>query len=150
MSPHIFCLENTKPLFTEYKRLTLHSLYYKHTFIQMFKIIKFRESRGLSEKILICCNDYNNRIILKPSITHSKLLATEQIFLVKCCKIWNTFAKGVLEKSRINQKHCYITPGEEENSDLSTTVAFIEYRLTKILMSKQSSGLDEIWEKSQV
>ena len=49
----------------KYKLLTLHSVYYnKHTFIEMFMIIKFREPRGLFEKILISSNYYNNRIIL--------------------------------------------------------------------------------------
>ena len=52
-SPHNFCLQHTKPLFTEHKLLTLHSLYYKHKFIEMFEIIKFREPRGLFEMILI-------------------------------------------------------------------------------------------------
>ena len=150
MSPHNFCLEHTKPLFTEHKLLTLHSLYYKHTFIEMFKIIKFREPRGLFEKILISSNDYNNRIILKPNITHNKLPATEQNFLFKSCKIWNTFAKDILEKNKINGSLGYIIPGEEANSDLSASVVFIKDRLTKILMGKQSSGLDEIWEKSHL
>ena len=150
MSPHNFCLEHTKPLFTEHKLLTLHSLYYKHTFIEMFKIIKFREPRGLFEKILISSNDYNNRIILKPNITHNKLPATEQNFLFKSCKIWNTFVKDILEKNKINGTLGYIIPGEEANSDLSASVVFIKDRLTKILIGKQSSGLDEIWEKSHL
>ena len=147
MGPRDFCLEHTKPLFEEHKLLTIHSLYYKHVFIEIFKIIKFREPRGLFENIFICSNDHNNRIILKPIIKHNKIPATEQSFLFKSCKIWNTFAKDVLEKNKINGSLGYIVPGEEANSDLSTSVAFIKDRLAKLLLGKQSSGLEEIWER---
>ena len=78
-NPQDFCLEHTKPLLKEHKLLTLHSLYYKHTFIELFKIIKFREPRGLFEKISITSNDHNNRILLKPNIVHNRLPATELI-----------------------------------------------------------------------
>ena len=147
MSPKDFCLEHTKPLFAEHKLLTLYNLYYKHTFIEMFKIIKFREPRGLFEYVLISTNDHNNRIILKPNITHNKLPATKQNFLFMACKIWNNFAKDVLEKNKINSTLGYIIPGEQANSDLSTSVAFMKDKASKILLSKQSSGLEEIWEK---
>ena len=150
MSPQNFCLEHTKPLFTEHKLLTLHSLYYKHTFIEMFKIIKFREPRGLFENVLISSNDYNNRIILKPNITHNNLTNTMQNFMFKSCKIWNSFNKDVFEKNKINNRFGYIIPGEEANTDLSTSVGFIKNRLEKVLLSKQSSGLEEIWGKNQL
>ena len=35
-------------------------------------------------------------------------------------------------------------------TDLSTSVAFIKNRLEKVLLSKQSSGLEEIWGKNQL
>ena len=66
ISPHDFCLEHTKPLFKDLKLLTIHSLYYKHIFIEMFKILKFRELRGLFEKVLIRSNNRNNRMVLNP------------------------------------------------------------------------------------
>ena len=101
-STHDFCLEHTKPLFKDHKLLTIHSSYYKHIFIKMFKILKFREPRGLFEKVLIRSNNRNNRMVLNPIIKNNKLPATEQNFLFKSCKIWNTFAKEIFEKNRIN------------------------------------------------
>ena len=120
ISPYDFCLEHTKPLFKDHKLLTIHCLYYKHTFIEMFKILKFREPHGLFENVLICSNNRNNLMVLYPRIKNNKLPATEQNFLFKSCKIWNTFAKEIFEKNEININRGYIISGEEANSDLST------------------------------
>ena len=68
------------------------------------KIIKFREPHGLFENVLISSYAHNNRIILKPNITHNKLTKTMQNFMfIKSCKIWNTFSKDVLEKNKLKQ-----------------------------------------------
>ena len=115
----------------------------------MFKILKFREPRGLFEKVLIRSNNRNNRMVLNPIIKNNKLPATEKNFLFKSCKIWNTFAKDIFEKNRININRGYIIPGEEANSDLSASVTIIKDRFTKILLNRQTSGSDETWEKSQ-
>ena len=68
----------------------------------------------------------------------------------KSCKIWNEFAKDDFEKNKINNSIGYIIPGEEANSELSASVAFIKDRLTKILLAKLSSGSKEIWENTQI
>ena len=149
MSPYDFCLEHTKPLFLEQKLLTVHGLYNKHTFVELFKIIKFREPRGLFDKILISCNDHNNRMILKPKIVNNNIPTTQQNFFFKSCKIWNALAKDIFVKNKINSSLGYIIPGEETNSDLSTSTAFIKERLSQVLMTKQSAGLDQFWDKSQ-
>ena len=149
LSPHNFSLEHTKPLFTDQKLLTIHNLYHKHVFLEMFKIVKHREPRGLFDKVLITPNNRNNHVILKPDITDNKLLITKQIFLSKSCKIWNTLVKDILEKNKINDNVGYIIPGEQVNSDLSASVAFVKDRLTKILLSKQLSGSEEMWEIEQ-
>ena len=152
ISPRDFCLEHTKPLFREHKLLTLHNLYHKHVFVELFKIIKYREPRGIFDNISISGNDHNNRIILKPisNIMNNKLLITQQNFFFKSCKIWNTIGKDIFEKNKINNSLGYIIPGEEVNSDLSTSIAFVKDRLTKILLTRQSSGSDEIWDKNQI
>ena len=149
VSPYDFSLEHTKPLFTEQKLLTIHNLYYKHTFLEIFKIIKHREPRGIFDKIKVSTNNRNNQILLKPNITDNKLLINQQNFLSKSCKIWNVFVKEVFEKNKINNIVGYIIPGEVANSDLSASVAFIKDSLTKILLTKQSSGSEENWESRQ-
>ena len=83
ISPHDFCLEHTKPLFKDHKLLKIHSLYYKHIFIEMFKILKFREPRGLFEKVLIRSNNRNNRMVLNPNVKNNNIPAAEQKFLFK-------------------------------------------------------------------
>ena len=100
---------------------------------------------NLNETVIKRFHNFINFIV---GFHHNKLLATDQNFLFKSCKIWNTLAKDVLEKNKINCSLGYVIPGEEANSDLSAFVVFIEYRLTK--MRKQSSSLDEIWEKSHL
>ena len=45
--------------------------------------------------------------------------------MLNSCKIWNTFNKDVFEKNKINNRLGYIIPGEEANTDLSTSVAFV-------------------------
>ena len=144
ISPRDFCLEHTKPLFREHKLLTLHNLYHKHVFVELFKIIKYREPRGIFDNISISGNDHNNRIILKPitNIMNNKLLITQQNFFFKSRKIWNTIGKDILETNIINNSLGYIVPREGENSDLSTSVAFVKGCLTKILLTKHLSGSD--------
>ena len=115
----------------------------------MFKILKFREPCELFEKVLISSNNCNNQMVLDLNIKNNKLPATEQNFLFKSCKIWNTFAKDIFEKNKININRGNVIPGEEANSDLSTLETIIKDRFTKILLNRQTSGSDETWEKSQ-
>ena len=149
MSPHDFCLEHTKPIFSEQKLLTIHNLYYKNVFLEIFKVIKFREPRGLFDEILITSNNHNNRIVLKPNATCNNQPTNESYFLTKACKIWNTFAKDIFTKNKINDRVGYIIPGEGENSDLSTSTSFIKERLTQIFLDKQSAGSEKVWENNQ-
>ena len=41
MAPKNYCLEHTKPLFNKYNMLCLDNLYKYHTFMELFKILKF-------------------------------------------------------------------------------------------------------------
>ena len=88
-------------------------------------------------------------MILKPKIVNNNIPTTQQNFFFKSCKIWNALAKDIFVKNKINSSLGYIIPGEETNSDLSTSTAFIKERLSQVLMTKQSAGLDQFWDKSQ-
>ena len=96
----------------------------------MFKILKFREPRGLFEYLAITVTTVN-RMVLNPNIKNNKLPVTEQNLLFKSCKIWITFAQDIFEKNKININLGYIIPGEEANSYLSASVTIIKYRVTK-------------------
>ena len=41
MASKNYCLEHTKPLFTEQKIMNLENLHMHHTFMELFKILKF-------------------------------------------------------------------------------------------------------------
>ena len=99
-------------------------------FIELFKILKFREPRGLFEYLAITVTTVN-RMVLNPNIKNNKLPVTEQNLLFKSCKIWITFAQDIFEKNKININLGYIIPGEEANSYLSASVTIIKYRVTK-------------------
>ena len=88
-------------------------------------------------------------MVLNPNIKNNKLPATETNFLFKSCKIWNTFAKDIFEKNKININRGYIIPGEEANSDLSASVTIMKDRYTTIFLNRQTNGSDDTWEKSQ-
>ena len=80
-SVHMTCFDLSQKNLVAQFAILLALWTVSHTFIEMFKIIKSREPRGLFKKILVFCNDHNNRILLKPNITHYKLSITEQFFV---------------------------------------------------------------------
>ena len=73
---------------------------------------------------MIVISKFQAKLVSGIGVKNNKLPATEQNFLFKSCKIWNTFAKDIFE---------------EANSDLSALVTIIKDRLTKILLNR---GID--------
>ena len=74
------------------------------------------------------------------------------MLLLNTDRPYNDILKFIKDFFLINQDQQYfnIIPGEEANTDLSTSVAFIKNRPDKVLLGKQSSGLKEIWGKNQL
>ena len=87
--------------YLQFKNVVLVSSLVKEYYSTMLNIIKLVQDQGLN-----------------PNIKNNKLPATEQNFLFKSCKIWNTFAKNIFEKNKININRGYIIHREEANSDL--------------------------------
>ena len=145
--PRNYCLEHTKPLFSKHKLLTLHCLYYKHMFVDTFKLLKYREPHGLYKNYKILNNPYKNKLQLScKKESHEKF---KYSFIAKSCYIWNKLYNSVLEKSIISSKTGYVIPGEAKNSDLSASAALIKNRVADVLLEFQSSGDNKGWETNQ-
>ena len=90
MASKNYCLEHTKPLFTEQKIMNLENLHMYHIFMELFKILKF-ENRDLSwqmSKIAICRGELEkNRDFKRTAISFD--LAVHRTFMssISCCPI---------------------------------------------------------------
>ena len=141
-----YCLEHTKPLFTEYKLLTVHNLYLKHMLIETFKILKYRSPHGLYSEIRTKESKYKAGVLL--SRPNFKLKSSKHNYLFKSSILWNDIANEVFETNELNSCVGYIVPGERQNSDLSAAVSFFKNRLKILLLESQMKGCDQIWEEA--
>ena len=87
-------------IFSKHQLLTLHSLYYKHMFVD--KLRKYREPHGLYKNYNIINNPYKNKLQLScKTESHEKF---KYSFIAKSCYIWNKRYESILEKSIISSK----------------------------------------------
>ena len=119
-----FDLEHTKPLFNEYKIMSLHNLYSYHIFMETFKIMKFFVPSFLNKALKPCPR--NNKLTL--IIPLVKLDVSQQNFEFKAVKIWNTYKEFVFNKC-VPINTGIIIPGSTENSDLSASTSSIKHKL---------------------
>ena len=84
--------EHTKPLFNSNHILTVNNLYVYHCFIELLKILKFRQPYALLElfKLLLPqtrSTRFNNTYICTPNKTSNSI----NIFIYRSAKIWNKY-----------------------------------------------------------
>ena len=84
--------EHTKPLFNSNHILTVNNLYVYHCFIELLKILKFRQPYALFElfKLLLPqtrSTRFNNTYIRTPNNTSNSI----NIFIYRSAKIWNKY-----------------------------------------------------------
>ena len=84
--------EHTEPLFNSNHILTLNNLYMYHCFIELLKILKFRQSYALFElfKLLLPqtrSTRFDNTYIRTPNNTANLI----NIFMYRSAKIWNKY-----------------------------------------------------------
>ena len=130
-----FCLEHTKPIFNEHCIMSLGNLYVYHTFMQTFKVLKF--STPISTREMITFLPRNDKLTLAVPLV--KLNVSQQNFAFKASKIWNEVKKHIFEPCS-PCKNGIIIPGSTENSDLSSSTAFVKHKLKNHLLSMQKSG----------
>ena len=132
MAKKEYLLEHTKPLFNEQKIMTLHHLYIYHTFMELFKIMKYRTPISVFK--LFCPSLRNTSfLMLLPNID---LEMSKNNFLFSSSSVWNGLIGKMLIKCSPNSKGI-IVPGSSECSDLSAPISFIKRALKAILLGTQ-------------
>ena len=99
-------MEHTKPIFNEENILTLHHLHVQHKFVELFKVMKYREPLSVFE--LFQKNPRNTSVLMVlPKI---KLTISKENFVFNGSLIWNNLIGKVLNKCIPNQNGLMI-PG---------------------------------------
>ena len=104
--------EHTKPLFKEHKILSFMNLYTYHTYMELFKILKFRDPLVIYEQFKLSDRKTNLLINMFPA----------KHFVSRSTSIWNT-----------------ITPKLKLADHCSTKIAYVKNNLKNILLSLQGS-----------
>ena len=127
-----FALEHTKPIFNERKLLTLHHLYAYHTFLEVFKILKYQTPISLFELFSFSHRHSNLKLIL-PKVNNE---TARHNFLFKSSSIWNALIEKILNKCSPNFDGIMV-PGSTPGSDLSTSISLVKNRLKDVLLEIQ-------------
>ena len=135
-----FSLEHTKPLFNENKILNLQNLYFYHTFMETFKVVKF--TTPISIRNLVEFLPRTEK--LKFSVPLVRLDITQQNFVFKSAQIWNELSVEVFEKCNASDSGLVI-PGSAENSDLAASTGIVKGKLRELLLSRQKTGDEFEW-----
>ena len=139
-------LENTKPLFSENKILTVHNLYTLRILTETFKVKKFH-SLLLIDTLLPLNNESNKQMLLheKPKTI---LNVAKNNFAFKAAEIWNKLIPKILHKPEPKPNSPYkntIIEGSCPYSDLTTPINFIKITAEKLLHDNQCSGSPDQW-----
>ena len=110
--------EHTKPLFKEHKILSFMNLYTYHTYMELFKILKFRDPLVIYEQFKLSDRKTNLLINMFPA----------KHFVSRSTSIWNT-----------------ITPKLKLADHCSTKIAYVKNNLKNILLSLQGSADAVAW-----
>ena len=143
MTTKNFSLEHTKPLFTEQEILTIHNLYVKHTFMELFKTLKHHIPIPIYNLFNLPKRECSFQLLL-PKVN---LTNTEFNFVFKASQIWNKLIYHLLNKST-PCSNGMIIQGSTENSDLLASIPFIKFKLKESLNFVQNSGNTELWEST--
>ena len=127
-----FQLEHTKPILNEMNLLSLHHLYIYHTFIDTFKLLKYRIPMSLCE--LLKNSPRNTNMLLLVPLIRLDLAKNNFIFQASC--IWNGLIQKLMNRSSTNSLGI-IVPGSSSNSDLSTSISLIKNKIKNVLLSTQ-------------
>ena len=135
-----YSLEHTKPLFNKHTILTISNLSTYHTFLEAFKILKYRTPISLYSLYTLGELETNFRLLL-PMVHLEK---SKHSFVYNSCAIWNSLVDNILEKSLPNAKNI-VVQGSSENSDFCATVPFVKIKLKCEMLRLQALGDDSIW-----
>ena len=128
-------LQHTKPLFNEHDLLSLENLYTYHTFMEVFKVLKFQSPISIREQFTLSYRNHSLNLIL-PRVNLDK---TKKSFIFKSAAIWNKMFPSILTKNK-SENSGIIIPGSAVNSDLSAPMSFVKDKLKSALFALQKAG----------
>ena len=128
-----FSLEHTKPLFNEMKLLSLHHLYIYHTFLELFKVLKYKTPISVYELFGMSYRS-PSMLIIPPKV---KIETAKCNFVYKASTIWNALITKLLNKCNTTNSVGIIIPGSTKDSDLSTSISIIKNKLKNALLETQ-------------
>ena len=140
MAPKNFCLEHTKPIFNEYKILTLHNLHILHAFVDLFKILKLHTPISVFN-LFNASQRGTNFLLCLPIIN---LNISKINFVFSSSLLWNSLISKVLNTS-VPQDNGLIVNGSSKNSDLCAPIQFVKAKVKNILFEQQKIGDTPDW-----
>ena len=138
-APKNYELEHTKPLFNEHNILSLNNLYKYHSFMEFFKLLKYKEPLSVS-KLLIKSTRAQIVTLSLPNINLDK---SKQNFVFSGSLNWNNLVEHVFEKCvplSSGPNEGVVVPGSAQNSDTSASIASTKSRVKNYILSQQVAG----------
>ena len=103
---------------------TIHNLYALHTFMELFKIMKYHVPISIFNLLQVSNRDSNHLLSLpKIHLSNSKTN-----FIFKASLLWNNLIGVVLNKCSPSNNGIII-PGSAEDSDMSASIATVKTKL---------------------
>ena len=135
-----FCQEHTKPVFNEHKLMNVHNLYVLHTFMSLFKIMKYHTPISVHNLFQISPR-HTNLLICLPKI---HLSTSKENFLFKASHLWNNLINIVLNKCK-PMKNGLLVPGSMVDSDMGASIAVVKFKVKMFLLKEQEHGDQTYW-----
>ena len=138
--------EHTKPIMSKLNILSIYSLYYYHTFLELFKCFRFHSPISIMSMFNMIDKD---RLRLRPASV-KKTRQSDHSFLVRGIEIWNHYVGQVLVhkdlvEGRLTQqlgrsKKQTVLTLRSKLYDLSFSVPSTKSKIKRLLLTKQSQG----------
>ena len=142
-APKNYVLEHTKPIFNKHSILSLANLYMYHSFMEIFKLLKYNVPKSLSKLFTKSSRDHIRTLIL-PNVGIEK---SKHNFVFSGSLNWNKIVNHVFEKCiplSSGPNKGILIPGSSKNSDFSASTASIKSKVKKYILNQQESG-DKYW-----
>ena len=142
-APKSYVLEHTKPLFNKYNILSLDNLYKYHSFMEIFKLLKYKAPLSLYKLFITSTRAH----MLTLNLPLVRLDKSKQNFVFSATLNWNNIAENVFEKCVPLDSGPYkgtVVPGSAKNSDVSASSTVIKSKVKRYMLTQQKIG-DKFW-----
>ena len=143
-----FSLEHTKAIFNELNLLSLKHLHVYHTFLDLFKIKKFKTPESVYN-LFIDSPRSNDGIKLRLLLPKARIELEKSNFVFQASLIWNALIGKIMNKCKPN-KDGILIPGSAKCSDLAAPISVIKKKLCVLLLNVQKADTSKIlgWKKN--